>query len=89
MNPPYGRELKHWVEKAYNESLKGAVVVCLIPARTDTSYWHNYIFGKAHEIRFIKGRVKFGDGKGSAPFPSAIIVFDSSKPIDPAIVYEY
>lgn len=75
MNPPYGREIKYWVQKAYEESLKGATVVCLIPARTDTSYWHNYIFDKADDIRFIKGRLKFGDGKNSAPFPSAVIVY--------------
>lgn len=75
MNPPYGREIKHWVQKAYEESLKGATVVCLIPARTDTSYWHEYIFNKADDIRFIKGRLKFGDGKNSAPFPSAVIVY--------------
>lgn len=77
MNPPYGRELKHWVQKAYEESLNGATVVCLIPARTDTTYWHNYIFGKADDIRFIKGRLKFGDSKNSAPFPSAVIVYKS------------
>ena len=53
------------------------IVVCLIPARTDTRYWHEYIFGKAKEIRFVKGRLKFGDGSGSAPFPSAVVVFDS------------
>ena len=82
MNPPYGREIKLWIQKAYEESLKGAVVVCLIPARTDTTYWHNYIFGKASEIRFVKGRLKFGDGKNSAPFPSAVIVFDNSKPVE-------
>lgn len=80
MNPPYGREIKHWIKKAYEESLKGAIVVCLIPARTDTTYWHNYIFGKASEVRFVKGRLKFGDGKNSAPFPSAVVVFDNSKP---------
>ncbi|MBA8760793.1 adenine methyltransferase [Staphylococcus schleiferi subsp. coagulans] len=75
MNPPYGRDIKFWVEKAYKESLKGATVVCLIPARTDTTYWHDYIFGKASEIRFIKGRLKFGGSKNSAPFPSALVVF--------------
>ena len=58
MNPPYGREIGTWVEKAYREALNGAVVVCLIPARTDTRYWHDYIFPNA-EIRFLKGRVKF------------------------------
>ena len=59
MNPPYGREIKYWVEKAYRESLQGATVVCLIPARTDTSYWHDYIFPHANDIRFIRGRIKF------------------------------
>ena len=76
MNPPYGREIKYWVQKAYEESLKGAKVVCLIPSRTDTTYWHDYIFGKASDIRFLKGRLKFGESKNSAPFPSAIIVFN-------------
>ena len=75
MNPPYGREIKYWVQKAFEESLKGATVVCLIPARTDTTYWHNYIFGKADDIRFIKGRLKFSGSKNPAPFPSAIIIY--------------
>ncbi|PTK77163.1 adenine methyltransferase [Staphylococcus haemolyticus] len=75
MNPPYGREIKKWIKKAYEESLNGATVVCLIPARTDTTYWHDYIFGKADDIRFLKGRLKFGDSKNSAPFPSAIVVY--------------
>ena len=75
MNPPYGREIKYWVQKAYEESLKGATVVCLIPARTDTAYWHDYIFGKADDIRFLRGRLKFGESKNPAPFPSAIIIY--------------
>ena len=76
MNPPYGREIKHWIKKAYEESLKeNTLVVCLIPSRTDTSYWHDYIFEKAHEIRYIRGRLKFGGNKNPAPFPSAVIVF--------------
>ena len=75
-NPPYGRELKKWVEKAYNESLKpNTTVVMLIPARTDTIYFHDFIYHKAKEIRFIKGRLKFGDAKNSAPFPSMVVVF--------------
>jgi len=74
MNPPYGREISKWVKKA--SEARSAVVVCLIPSRTDTKYWHKYIFGKAHKILFIKGRLKFSDYKNSAPFPSAIIVFD-------------
>ena len=77
MNPPYGREIGKWVEKAYRESLKGAVVVCLIPARTDTKYWHNFIFPYA-EIRFIKGRLKFGGSKNAAPFPSAIVIYKNA-----------
>ena len=76
MNPPYGREIKHWIKKAYDESLKGSEVVCLIPARTDTSYWHDYIFEKACEVRFVKGRIKFGDSKQGAPFPSAVVIFN-------------
>lgn len=75
MNPPYGREIKHWIKKAYEESLNGATVVCLIPSRTDTIYWHDYIFGKADDIRFVRGRLKFGGSKNSAPFPSAIIIY--------------
>ena len=77
MNPPYGREISKWIEKAYTESLHGdCIVVCLIPSRTDTKYWHDFIFSKAHKIMFIKGRLKFSGHKNSAPFPSAIVVFD-------------
>lgn len=75
MNPPYGREIKHWIEKAYQESLNGCTVVCLIPSRTDTQYWHEFIFPYASEIRFVKGRLKFSDSKDSAPFPSAVVIF--------------
>ncbi|UUY74117.1 phage N-6-adenine-methyltransferase [Staphylococcus epidermidis] len=75
MNPPYGRGIRHWIEKAYKESNKGATVVCLIPARTDTTYWHDFIFDKADDIRFLRGRLKFGGSKNSAPFPSAIVVY--------------
>lgn len=75
-NPPYGREIKKWVEKAYNESKKeNTKIVMLIPARTDTSYFHNYIYNKAKEIRFIRGRLKFGNSKNSAPFPSMVVIF--------------
>lgn len=79
MNPPYGRDIKHWIKKAYESHLQGATVVCLIPARTDTTYWHDYIFNKATDIRFLRGRVKFGDSKNSAPFPSAIVVYKGVK----------
>ena len=75
-NPPYGREIKKWVKKCYEESKKdNTTIVMLIPARTDTSYFHDYIYGKAKEIRFIRGRLKFGDSKNSAPFPSMVVVF--------------
>lgn len=75
-NPPYGKELSAWVEKAYSESKKpNTRVVMLIPARTDTRYFHDYIYHKAKEIRFIKGRLKFGDAKNAAPFPSMVVVF--------------
>ena len=75
MNPPYGREIKHWLKKAWLSSRKGnTTVVCLIPARTDTKYWHEYCM-KAHRIIFIKGRLKFGNQTNSAPFPSAIVIF--------------
>jgi phage N-6-adenine-methyltransferase len=74
MNPPYGRVIGNWVRKAYEEAQKGATVVALIPARTDTRYWHDYVM-KAEEIRLVKGRLKFGEGKDSAPFPSAVVVF--------------
>lgn len=75
MNPPYGRQIGNWVKKAKEAARQGkATVVCLLPARTDTSWWHDYAM-KANEIRLIRGRLKFGDGKGSAPFPSAIVVF--------------
>ena len=76
MNPPYGREIKHWIKKAYNESLKGGLIVCLIPARTDTAYWHDYCMKGT--IRFIRGRLKFSE-KNSAPFPSAVVIFGDKK----------
>tara|TARA_R100000388_G_scaffold81685_1_gene60381 strand:+ start:732 stop:1202 length:471 start_codon:yes stop_codon:yes gene_type:complete len=76
MNPPYGRGIKDWIKKAYEESLKpNTKVVALIPSRTDTKYWHAYCM-KAKSIRFIKGRLKFGNSKNAAPFPSAVVVFD-------------
>jgi phage N-6-adenine-methyltransferase len=75
MNPPYGRQIGEWLKKAYEESLKSVIVVCLIPSRTDTKYFHDYCM-KASEIRFIKGRLKFGKETNSAPFPSAIIIFN-------------
>jgi phage N-6-adenine-methyltransferase len=74
MNPPYGRGIVYWVEKAYLSAATGqATVVCLLPARTDTAWWHDYCM--KGEIRFIRGRLKFGGSKNSAPFPSAIVIF--------------
>jgi site-specific DNA-methyltransferase (adenine-specific) len=67
LNPPYGRKIDEWIFKGWNEALwNNATVVCLIPARTDTKYWHDYCMD-ASEIRFIKGRLKFGDSKNAAP----------------------
>ena len=76
-NPPYGRELPIWVKKCYEES-RHADVVMLIPARTDTRWFHDYIYGKA-EIRFIRGRLKFNDGKQGAPFPSMVVIYRASQ----------
>lgn len=73
MNPPYGREIKKWMKKAYEASQSGNTVVCLVPARTDTEWWHEYAM--KGEIEFLRGRVKFGGHTNSAPFPSAVIVF--------------
>lgn len=76
MNPPYGRDIYNWVKKAYLSSLNGTIVVCLLPARTDTKWFQEFIFPYASVIRFIKGRLKFGNSENSAPFPSVIVVFD-------------
>jgi len=88
MNPPYGRQIGKWVKKAYESSLTGATVVCLIPSRTDTKWWHEYCV--KGEITYIRGRLKFinrafpsyrADGNfkvSPAPFPSAVVVFNDS-----------
>ena len=78
-NPPYGRKIGEWVRRAYISSQIGsATVVMLLPARTDTRWFHDYIYNKSNtEIRFIKGRLKFGGCKNSAPFPSMIVIFRS------------
>ena len=73
MNPPYGREIGRWMRKAYESAHDGATVVCLVPARTDTAWWHDYAV--RGEVRFLRGRLRFGDAKNSAPFPSAVVVF--------------
>lgn len=74
LNPPYGKELPKWLKKA-SETKEGGVVVCLVPARTETRWWHDYA-RKATEIRFFKGRLHFDDEKGAAPFGSALLIFD-------------
>ena len=73
-NPPYGREMPRWIAKCAEHGMRGGVAVMLIPARTDTKAFHEYIYHKA-EIRFIRGRLKFGGAKNSAPFPSMVVVF--------------
>jgi phage N-6-adenine-methyltransferase len=75
MNPPYGRSIGEWVEKAYESARNGATVVCLVPARTDTRWWHDYCM--QGEIRFVRGRLKFGGSKDNAPFPNAVVIFRS------------
>lgn len=78
VNPPYS-EISRWVEKAFREGHQENTLVCLlIPARTDTKYFHDYIIHRS-EIRFIKGRLKFGGGKNSAPFPSMLVIFRGPK----------
>lgn len=74
VNPPYGTEIKHWIKKGFEESKKGKLVIFLIPSRTDTRYWHEFIM-KANEIRFIKGRLCFDDSGKPAPFPSCVVLF--------------
>ena len=78
-NPPYGREIGKWVQKAFKEAHGGYPIVLLIPARTDTSYFHDFIYGRA-EIRFIRGRLRFTDEDGNvsapAPFPSMVVIYN-------------
>ena len=74
-NPPYGRESGKWVEKAYQTNKEsGDLVVMLLPARTDTKWFHDFIYKKA-EIRFVKGRLKFGGSQSGAPFPSMVVIY--------------
>ncbi len=72
MNPPYGREIGDWVKKA---SEAKALVVCLVPARTDTRWWHDYVVQGGGSVTFLRGRLKFGGSQSSAPFPSAVVIF--------------
>ena len=77
-NPPYGRGVDKWVAKAHAEAERGVVTVMLLPARTDTKYFHDYIYGQ-HEVRFLRGRLKFKGATNSAPFPSMIVIFKKEK----------
>jgi phage N-6-adenine-methyltransferase len=81
MNPPYGRIMKDWIKKAYEESLKGATVVCLVPSRTDVKWFHDYAYGKA-DIVFLNKRLEFEGSNNKAPFPSMLIIYNSNREID-------
>lgn len=72
-NPPYGRSIAAWIKKGYDSATHGATVVMLIPSRTDTRWWHGWVMHG--EIRFLRGRLKFGGAVNPAPFPSAVVVF--------------
>lgn len=85
MNPPYS-QIPKWVRKAWISSLLGATVVGLLPARTDTRWWFDYVL-KAKEIRFLKGRIRFGDGRGAAPFPSCVAVWETGYSGEPKVVW--
>jgi phage N-6-adenine-methyltransferase len=76
MNPPYGRVISHWMRKAWESAQAGATVVCLVPSRTDTRWWHDYAM--RGEIRYVKGRLRFGGAVNPAPFPCAVVIFRPS-----------
>lgn len=79
-NPPYGREIIKWVRKASISAKNGATIVMLIPARTDTKWFHEYIYKKENvNIKFIRGRLKFGTAQNAAPFPSMLVLFKPNK----------
>jgi len=73
MNPPYGRQIGKWVKKAYEAALLGSTIVCLLPAKTDTAWWHDYVV--RGEVRFLRGRITFEGAKHNAPFGSAVVIF--------------
>lgn len=75
MNPPYGRGIGRWMNKARVSSQNGATVVCLVPARTDTQWFHREVLPYAVEVRFVEGRLRFGNSTENAPFPSAVVVY--------------
>ena len=88
MNPPYGGHAGKWIEKACVEADRGAIVACLIVAAPHRSYWHDYIFPRATQIRWLRGRLAFGDAKETAPFGSAIVIFGSVKLLHRHIYYK-
>lgn len=75
VNPPYGRSVSKWIQKALEERKLGVTVVFLLPARTDTRWMHELVLPNAEEIRFVRGRLRFGGAKTGAPFPSMIVIF--------------
>lgn len=79
-NFPYGRRIGEWVAQAAATAHLGRTVVCLLPARTDTKWWHDIVIGCGAEVRFVKGRLKFGGAKAGAPFPSAVVIFRAEAP---------
>ncbi len=82
-NPPYGKQIAMWVRRAWLASAAGSTIVMLLPARTDTKWFHEYCYNKKRvEVRFIKGRLKFGGCKNSAPFPSMIVIFRPSRSME-------
>lgn len=88
LNPPYS-QVRRFMHKARQEAAGGCTVVCLVPSRTDTRWWHESVWDIAThrprcgvEVRFLRGRLKFGDGRGSAPFPSAVIILRPFLPLD-------
>lgn len=85
-NPPYGKEIGDWMWKAAAEADSALVITCLIPARTDTAWWHRHVARKAKVI-FLRGRVRFEGAKGSAPFPSALAVYGELARALPAVEY--
>lgn len=76
MNPPYGRGIDRWIRKAHESSMNGCVCVCLVPVRSDTRWWHDHVM-KAFEIRLLTRRLSFQGSSNKAPFPAAIVIFDS------------
>lgn len=82
-NPPYGRQISCWIRKALEESKQGNTTVMLIPARTDTQWFHDYVYQNPDvELRFVRGRLKFGGAQNSAPFPSMVLIFHGKEEND-------